>query len=134
VRAIQAGDVDTLGLLAEHPSSRQWLAVLGPEALLTAVLPVWRAHGLVRQDWELDAQAYLVRALMDGFFGLAANTTAAPAVAVEKPDEVLAATVREVLEVADPTTAGIAAAARETLRLMVKSRDIAAASLSSARN
>jgi hypothetical protein len=53
---------------------------------------------------------------------------------VEKPDEVLAATVRAVLEVADPPTAGIAAAARETLRLMVKSRDIAAASLSSARN
>jgi AcrR family transcriptional regulator len=133
VRAIQAGDVDTLGLLAEHPSSRQWLAVLGPDALLTAVLPVWRTHGLVRQDWDLDAQAYMVRALVDGFFGLAANTTAAPAVAVEKPDEVLAATVRAVLEAADPPTAGIAAAARETLRLLVNSRDIAATSLSSAR-
>jgi AcrR family transcriptional regulator len=134
VRAIQAGDVDTLGLLAEHPSSRKWLAVLGPDALLTAVLPVWRTHGLVRQDWDLDAQAYMVRALVDGFFGLAANTTAAPAVVVEKPDEVLAATVRAVLEVADPPSAGIAAAARATLRLMVKSRDIAAASQSSARN
>jgi AcrR family transcriptional regulator len=134
VRAIQAGDVDTLGLLAEHPSSRQWLAVLGPDALLTAVLPVRRTHGLVRQDWDRDAQAYLLRALIDGFFGLAANTTAAPTVAVEKPDEVLAATVRGVLEVADPPAAGIAAAASETLRLLVNSRDIAAASLSSARN
>ena len=134
VRAIQAGDVGTLGLLAEHPSSRQWLAVLGPDALLTAVLPVWRTHGLVRQDWDLDAQAYMVRALIDGFFGLAANTTAAPAVAVEKADEVLAATVRAVLEVADPPSAGIAAAARETLRLAIESRDIALASLSSARN
>jgi AcrR family transcriptional regulator len=134
VRAIQAGDVDTLGLLAEHPSSRQWLAELGPDALLTAVLPVWRTHGLVRQDWDLDAQTYMVRALIDGFFGLAANTKVVPAVAVEKPDEVLAATVREVLEVADPPTAGIAAAARETLRLLVNSRGIAAASLSSARD
>lgn len=134
VRAIQAGDTDTLGLLAEHPGSRQLLAVVGPGALLTAVLPVWRTHGLARQDWDLDAQAYMVRALVDGFFGLAANTTATPTVAVEKPDEVLAATVRAVLEVADPTTAGIAAAAGETLQLLVNFRDIAAASLSSARN
>jgi AcrR family transcriptional regulator len=134
VRAIQAGDVDTLGLLAEHPASRQWLAELGPGAFLTAVLPVWRKHGLARQDWDLDAQAYMVRALLDGFFTMAVNTTAAPAITVEKPDEVVAATVRAVLEVADPPTAGIAAAARETLRLLINSRDIAAASLSSTRN
>jgi hypothetical protein len=42
--------------------------------------------------------------------------------------------VRAVLEEADPSPAGIAAAAGETLRLLVNSRDIAAASLSSARN
>jgi hypothetical protein len=85
VRAIQAGDVDTLGLFAEHPASRQWLSVLGPGALLTAVLPVWRKHGLARKDWDLDAQAYMIRALIDGFFGMAVNTTAAPTVAVESP-------------------------------------------------
>ncbi|AXB44482.1 TetR/AcrR family transcriptional regulator [Amycolatopsis albispora] len=73
VRALQHGDDDLLGVLAEDPRSVRLLDTLGPEGVMRAILPVWRANGLARADWPLEDQVLALQALTTGFIALSAN-------------------------------------------------------------
>nr|WP_272945179.1 TetR/AcrR family transcriptional regulator [Nocardia nova] len=130
VRALHTRDSDLLGVLAEHPRSRDMFATLGPGALMHMVLPVWRRHRLARTDWPLDRQAYALRALMTGF--LDSETTTPPAesgLPQEERSDAMSAAVTALL---GPEAAGpddIRATADEGLRLLHEAREAILASI-----
>ena len=64
--AIQRHDDDLLGVLTDHPRSIALDGALGPAAVLSAVLPSWRRHGMARDDWDLDDQNFALRSLITG--------------------------------------------------------------------
>jgi AcrR family transcriptional regulator len=129
VMAVQTQNTEILGLLAEHPQTRQFFAELGPDAMLRKLLPLWRRHDMARQDWDLDEQGYAIRALTAGFFEAATSPAVLPALGAERKDAVLAATVRAVLEVGEPTAEQIADAAAEGMQLLQEARQMVLASL-----
>lgn len=130
VLAMQLGDVDMLGVLAEHPLSRRLLNRLGPGALVYTVLPVWRRHQLARTDWSLADQAYALRALLAGFFELAVTDhQLLPDVAVDEPDRVIAAAVTALLGEERAGPEEVRATAVEGLRLLAEVRAGALASI-----
>ncbi|MGJ0388480.1 TetR/AcrR family transcriptional regulator [Microbacterium sp. CGR1] len=67
VRAVLLEDEDLLGVLAADPRSKAITDALGPEKLMMAVLPSWRAGSLASDDWTLEDQAYAVLAVFRGF-------------------------------------------------------------------
>ena len=67
IAALQRHDEDLLGLLTDHPRSIALHDALGPNAVLHAVLPIWRRNGMARNDWELADQAFALHALIAGF-------------------------------------------------------------------
>jgi len=121
VRALQTDDIGLLGVLAEHPRSKELLETLGPNALLDQVLPVWRRHHLARTDWALADQAYALRALTDGFIAAATKTD----IPVDSPDHIMAATVLALLGPSEANTADVEATATEGLRLLDEARQVA---------
>ncbi len=64
--ALQRHDKDLLGILADHPRSIALHDALGPSAVIGAVLPVWRRHGLARTDWDTADQAFALHGLVTG--------------------------------------------------------------------
>lgn len=66
IAAMQRQDGDLLGMLADHPRSVALHQTLGPSAVIGAVLPVWRRHGLARTDWDLADQAFALHGLITG--------------------------------------------------------------------
>ncbi len=66
VAALQRHDEDLLGVLTQHPRSVALHDALGPGAVLVAVLPIWRRHGLARTDWELADQICALHGLIAG--------------------------------------------------------------------
>ncbi|MCO1581195.1 TetR/AcrR family transcriptional regulator [Crossiella sp. SN42] len=118
MRALQTGDADSLGILLEHPRSKELMGSLGPSELMHAVLPVWRAHQLARTDWPVDEQAYALRALLAGFFQLASSSHALNEVTVAEPDRVISAAVTALLGEPTAGAAEIRATAEEGLRLL----------------
>lgn len=123
VRALQTGDADLLGVLAQHPRSVKLLDMLGPAALMYTVLPVWRRYRLVRTDWSLDEQAYALQALMTGFLGAATRTQVLRSVTVDAPDKVMAAAVTALLGPDEASPADVRATADEGLRLLRERRE-----------
>ncbi|GAA2831799.1 TetR/AcrR family transcriptional regulator [Crossiella cryophila] len=122
VRALQTGDVEMLGILAEHPRSTELISALGPGALMYAVLPVWREHHLARADWPLDEQAYALRAMTAGFFQVAAHPHALTEVEVADPTAVLATAVTALLGQETATAAEVRATAEIGLTLLHERR------------
>jgi AcrR family transcriptional regulator len=116
VRALQTGDADLLGVLTDHPDGEKLVRSLGPHALMSMVLPIWRKHGMARTDWELDRQAYALAALMTGFFESARDARFSFDLVVESPDDVMAQTVTAVLGPDRSTVADVRAVAEEGLR------------------
>ncbi|GAA4013071.1 helix-turn-helix domain-containing protein [Streptomyces plumbiresistens] len=123
VRAMQSGDDDLLGALAQHPRSVELLDLLGPAALMYMVLPVWRAHRLVRTDWPLDDQAYALHALMTGFLGAVNRPQTPSSITVDDPDKVMAAAVTALLGPEEAGPDEVRAAAEDGLRLLRERRD-----------
>jgi AcrR family transcriptional regulator len=78
--ALQRHDEDLLGVLTRHPRSVAMRDALGPAAVLGAVLPIWRAHGLARTDWDPDDQAFALNGLITGVAMSLIGPGAAPAV------------------------------------------------------
>lgn len=115
VRALQTGDADLLGVLAQHPRSREVLDVLGPAALVYSVLPVWREHRLARSDWPLGEQAYALQALMAGFFTTGTD--------LDDPGRVIAAAVTALLGPEEARPADIRVALEKGLGLLTQRRD-----------
>lgn len=129
VRALHTGDADLLGVLLEHSRSTELVSTLGPAALQYAVLPVWRANALARDDWPLDEQAYALRALMAGFFQLATGHHVLTEVAAEDPQRVQAAAVTALLGPERASAAQVRATAEEGLRMLREKRAIVLATL-----
>ena len=67
VRAVMLEDDELLGALTADPRSTTLTDALGPERLMTTVIPSWRDGGLARVDWTLDEQSYAVVAVFRGF-------------------------------------------------------------------
>jgi AcrR family transcriptional regulator len=129
VRALHARDSDLLGVLADHPRSRQLLDRLGPDALMHTVLPVWRRYRLARTDWPLDEQAYALRALMTGFLDAETTPRAASDLTADARVRIMSAAATTLL---GPEQAGpddVQATAREGLRLLGEAREAVRASL-----
>jgi AcrR family transcriptional regulator len=123
VHALQTGDADLLGVLAQHPRSVELLDLLGPAAMVYAVLPVWRRHRLARTDWPLDEQAFALQALMTGFLDTATRPRVPHSVTVDDPDKVVAAAVTALLGPEKARLADVRAAAGEGLRLLREGRE-----------
>jgi AcrR family transcriptional regulator len=66
VAALQRHDEDLLGVLTRDPRSVAFRDALGPGAVLSAVLPVWRRNGLARSDWEIADQTFALHGLITG--------------------------------------------------------------------
>ncbi|MEU6248026.1 helix-turn-helix domain-containing protein [Glycomyces sp. NPDC047010] len=110
-RQWDGGDA-TLRLLVQDPADRERFARAAPTAMGEAVLPVLRAHGLVRTDLPLPRQHRALHAVMLGF-GTAATAPDAPGL-IDDPEfeAALADTVHLLLEPArDPDDQALTAAA-----------------------
>ena len=117
VHAIQSADVEVLGVLADHPKAHELLERFGSGAMLHAVLPVWREHGMARTDWDLAAQAHALRAVIAGFISVENQEPVHPAT-----DDVLAATVEALLGPSAATPQDVEAVAAEALRMLAEAR------------
>ncbi|GAB2785395.1 TetR/AcrR family transcriptional regulator [Streptomyces daliensis] len=127
VRAMVLGDADVLGALAGHPRSEELLAALSPAALLTAALPLWRRHGLVRDGWAVEEQAYALHALMVGFSQAITRTQVPGDLTVTDPVAVMSAAVTALLGVQRDGRADVHAAADEGIGLLSERKEAASA-------
>ena len=96
IAALQRHDDNLLGMLAEHPRSLALHDALGPSAVLQAILPIWRRHGLARNDWNIADQAFALRALITGV-AMALIGPASGPLPADEPMDVLSAAVTAVL-------------------------------------
>ncbi|MFI6096446.1 TetR/AcrR family transcriptional regulator [Lentzea sp. NPDC051213] len=135
MQAIQTGDQDLLGVLAQHPRTRELLDMAGPGALVTVALPVWRRHGLARTDWTQQDQEYALRALILGFFTLGNRPSVfVPDLAIEDPAAVLVRAVTTLLGPFTATEADVDATARAALQLLADYRRSILTSLAPAKD
>lgn len=118
VAALQRRDDVLLGVLTDHPRSVALDGALGPDAVLSAVLPIWRRNGLARDDWNVGDQNFALRSLITGVGFALVGPDPGTTLAVDDPMEVLAATVTAILgpERADPRQ--LRAAAAEIVRFL----------------
>lgn len=96
ISALQRQDDDLLGMLARHPRSTALHDKLGPSAVLDAILPIWRHHGLARTDWATADQTFALQALITGTAMSLIGPAPAP-VTVADPMGVLSAAVTALL-------------------------------------
>ncbi|MFI5753023.1 TetR/AcrR family transcriptional regulator [Streptomyces sp. NPDC051644] len=117
VRAARAHDGHVLGLLADHPATQHLLDIMGPEAMLAAILPAWRSHGMARSDQDPERQMYALRSVMLGFFELVSSRTAPPP--LDLAYSVLADTVRAVVETPqEPSDEDLVSVARTAIEIL----------------
>jgi AcrR family transcriptional regulator len=131
VRAVHAGDVDTLGLLTEHPLTKELLATAGAGRTLHKLLPLWRRYTLARTDWDLTDQAFALQAIIAGFFVLDSGLLR-PEGVVDDSAGILAATTRVLVEPDNPTD-DVGPAVTEALAMLAETRTIVVALLEQAR-
>lgn len=96
IAALQRHDDDLLGILTDHPRAVALHNALGPSAVLHAILPIWRRHGLARKDWDVADQAFALHALITGTALSLIGPTPAP-VTADDPMGVLGAAVTALL-------------------------------------
>jgi AcrR family transcriptional regulator len=96
IAALQRHDEDLLGILAHHPRSVALHDKLGPSAVLNAMLPIWRRHGLARNDWDAADQTFALHALITGTAMSLIGPTPGP-VTTDDPMAVLSAAVTALL-------------------------------------
>lgn len=126
-RALQTRDVDLLGALADNPRTEEILRSHGAPALLRAVLPHWRRHGLIGDDAPIDRQAFALQALVLGFLETQVRRQFFTELDTAAQDDAIAAAVGAVLDEHDAPAAAVDTAAREIAELMRTSRDALAA-------
>lgn len=122
--ALQRHDEDLLGMLADHPRSVALHDALGPSAVIGAVLPVWRRHGLARTDWETADQAFVLHGLVTGVALSLVGPAPGPRPA-DSPLTVLSAAVTALL---GPERAGqkqVRSAAAEIVEFLNRGRETA---------
>ncbi len=121
VAALQRHDDDLLGVLTRHPRSVAFHEALGPGAVLSTVLPVWRQNGLARTDWELRDQVFALHGLIAGIAISLIGPAPVPVV-VDDPLEVLGAGVTALLGPERATRKQLVAAASEIVEFLRQGR------------
>ena len=122
VAALQRHDEDLLGVLTRHPRSVAFHDALGPGAVLSALLPVWRANGLARNDWTVADQSFALHALITG---VAMSIIGPAPVEADDPLGVLSAGVTALLGPERATRKQLKAAAAEVIDFLRQARAIA---------
>ena len=117
IAALQRHDEDLLGILAHHPRSVALHDQLGPSAVLHAVLPIWRRHGLARQDWDIDDQTFALHALISGTALSLIGPAPAP-VTADDPMGVLGVAITALLGTERATRKQIRSAATEIMAFL----------------
>lgn len=118
VRALQSRDVDLLGAVVDNPRTQQILNTHGAPALLRALLPVWRRHGLIRDDQEPERQAYALQVLVLGYLEAQIRGLPVSGLDAVAEDEAIGAAVRAMLGERDVPPAVVEAAALEVAEMM----------------
>ena len=108
LRAVHTRDEEVLGPLLHDDRVGALHEAIGPRVLVSALLPVWRAHALCRADQDLDTQAFGLRALLDG--------VACALVRDEHVDTAAAEAVRALLGCPEPDPDRVRTAAAEGAR------------------
>lgn len=121
VAALQRHDEDVLGVLTRHPRAVALHDALGPEAVLAAVLPIWRRYGLARDDWNVADQAFALHGLITGI-ALSLIGPAPAAVAADDPLGVLGASVTALLGPERGTQSQVRATAEEITEFLQQGR------------
>ncbi|MEU4156468.1 helix-turn-helix domain-containing protein [Actinoplanes sp. NPDC026670] len=122
VSALQHHD-DLLGVLAHDPRSADLLDQLGPDSMLHTALPLWRANGMARTDWDPAEQTFALHSIITGFLETTRRRPSRPAVV--DPEAVLAATVTALLGPDQATPEQVRATAAEGIRLLGEARTTA---------
>lgn len=124
VAALQRRDHDLLGVLTDHPRSIALDGALGPDAVLSAVLPIWRRNGLARDDWNVGDQHFALRSLITGV-GFSLAGPGPGTVTVTDPMQVLATTVTAILGPERADQKQLRAAASEIVRFLTDAQEAA---------
>ena len=119
VAALQRHDEDLLGVLTRDPRSVAFHDALGPGAVLSAVLPVWRRNGLARSDWDLADQIFALHGLITG---VAMSLIGPTPVTADDPLKVLSAAVTALLGPERGSQKQIRAAAAEVIEFLRQGR------------
>ena len=119
VAALQRHDEDLLGVLTRDPRSVAFHDALGPGAVLSAVLPVWRRNGLARSDWDLADQIFALHGLITG---VAMSLIGPTPVTADDPLKVLSAAVTALLGPERGSQKQIRATAAEVIEFLRQGR------------
>ena len=119
VAALQRHDEDLLGLLTRDPRSVAFHDALGPGAVLSAVLPVWRRNGLARSDWDIADQVFALHGLITG---VAMSLIGPAPVTAGDPLKVLSAAVTALLGPERGNQKQLRAAAAEVIAFLRQGR------------
>ena len=119
VAALQRHDEDLLGVLTRDPRSVAFHDALGPGAVLSTVLPVWRRNGLARSDWDLADQIFALHGLITG---VAMSLIGPTPVTADDPLKVLSAAVTALLGPERGSQKQIRAAAAEVIEFLRQGR------------
>ncbi|SDF35812.1 transcriptional regulator, TetR family [Lentzea fradiae] len=117
-RALQTHDAELLGIIIDHPRSQDLLHRHGASALITGLLPIWREHGVIRADWQLDDQAYALQVLTVGHLQMQTHPEIDRLETATSPDEVLSAATEALLGVTDVKPGGLQALSSDVLAFL----------------
>ncbi|MEV3963372.1 TetR/AcrR family transcriptional regulator [Nocardia sp. NPDC050193] len=118
--ALMARDEELLGALVADRQVTELFDILGPDAMVHDVLPLWRAAGMARTDWPLADQAFALQALTTGFLATAADRS--PRSRAVDPESVFAAAVTALLGPENASSAQIESTATKGLHSLVGRR------------
>ncbi|MBT0565403.1 TetR/AcrR family transcriptional regulator [Williamsia sp. CHRR-6] len=107
LHAFLGRDRDVFAGLVDDPRSREMVELAGPRALLDAILPVWRRHGIIDTDTDPGRQAFVLDVLLQGFVERLGATNSDP-LAVDDPAATLAQAVALVVGERRPPDAALA--------------------------
>lgn len=122
VAALQRHDEDLLGVLTRDSRSVAFREALGPGAVLSGVLPVWRRNGLARTDWDVADQTFALHGLITG---VAMSLIGPSPVSVDDPLGVLSTAVTALLGPERATRKQIATTAGEVIEFLGQGRSAA---------
>lgn len=122
VAALQRHDEDLLGVLTRDPRSVAFRDALGPGAVLSAVLPVWRRNGLARSDWEIADQTFALHGLITG---IAMSIIGPAPITADDPLTVLSAAVTALLGPERGNQKQVRATAAEVIEFLRQGRTAA---------
>lgn len=125
ITAIQAGDQELVGAIGNHPSIRRIIETAGRAKVFAEILPVLRAHRLLRDDLSLASQILATTAILSGFL-LPLTDEVRSALSFSdhaEPDALFGSVCRMVLEESGPPDPdALAAAWTEGLRRLTAMR------------